>query len=248
MPKIRAMWFGDGGSGKTHFVASFADPSLLKYSAPVLILNLFGNPEEVLAKEYEHLWVVDIDQLSDIDRIYTWLKTGQPNNKFRAELGIPEDVIFKTVAFDTFTEVQRLIINNATGLNDSAAATAGGKPSIQAWGDIQTRTLRLARLFLELDMNVFFSVYEKTYVNLDSGTATVSERRPCLDGASGEVLPGYLPLVGRIKMVKKDGELVPQIIWKSAGKTKNQLSEALSVGMTAPTGVKVYEALSTVYN
>jgi hypothetical protein len=248
MPYINAMFYGVGGSGKTTLAATFEK---VPEWSPVLMLNLMGNPEEVLAAEYPDLYVVDIAQLSEIDEVFNYLAGGQKSGKFREKLGIPESVVFKTVVFDTFTEVQRIIINQASGLTDASPATAGGKMSIQTWGEIQTRTLRLGKLFIQqLQMNTIFLVYEKSYITLDAMTNTTSERRPCLDGSAGEILPGYIPLVGRIAMALIDKEYIPKIIWRSATGsewTKNQLSPALASGMINPTAAKIYAALKTVY-
>jgi hypothetical protein len=256
MPKVKAIFFGPGGSGKTSLAASWANEP--NYGGPALMLNLMGNPEEVLAEGHPDLWVVDIEQLKDFDTVFTFLANGQKDNRFREAAAIPGDVMFKTVIIDTFTEAQRMIITQESGLTDTSPVTAAGKIDIQTWGKIQNRTLRLSRSYIDhLDMNVIFTLYEKSYITLDAGSATASERRPCLDGSSGEIVPGYVPLVGRIVMGWVDDPdnqgkkmMAPIVTWRSTtgeSWTKNQLSKALGGGMKNPSAHKIYEVLETVY-
>lgn len=254
-PLLRLLVFGAGGTGKSTLIASFDQAMNGKR---VLILEAGGNPISIMDLEPEPV-VVSITATTDLDRIYSFLLNQSDKHPLRSELGLPPDMEFGAVAFDTVTELQLLIMDEL--LNIKAKPTGFRKVQIQEWGDITGNTIHVVRMFRNLPLHLIVACQERhEYDDLTELTNSV----PMIRGQGGEAIPAYADLACRLvrKPYREPSQPGQQktVGGKSTIKTvaffepgttwfaKNQAAPGLLTELVDPTGEKILSAVTKYFN
>jgi hypothetical protein len=250
--------YGNTGVGKTRFVGTFDDDPRTER---VLILNSAGNPTS-LRGAARPPYVFDVTSLRDIAEVIDFLRDQSPERPFRKKYNIPADVVFRTVAVDTLTELQRMIVCEVGGvpydLTSANVLDVDVSPQlqIQGWGQVLGRTLNAVSLLVQLPMHVIFTAQERAVVNDQTGVVT--SYGPILQGAAIVYVPALVNLVVRIvrRVVLDGGKVVSQedpaqrkiasvMYFEGAGQcvAKNQLDPRLGVSMIDPTAKKILDTI-----
>ena len=242
LPEIKCILFGLGGSGKSTLAYS---ANIVPELSPVIGINYGGNPDKIMRGD-KPPFVIDCDAVEDIDSIYQYLVTGQKDEKFRAKFGLPKDLIFKTLIFDTVSDWQRMRIEQLVGPDKEDIISQAKAPEATKHGaGIQSSTLRMARkLMVDLPLNIILTFQQQTVVDFTTGNTFT---RPFLYGNSRDYVTGWAKLVGRMER-GKDG--VHIVHWEEAtlnSVTKNQLADTLGRGMAGPTMAAVVDKLKQYY-
>lgn len=146
-PTMNILLYGPPGTGKT--VAACSAPG------PVLVLNAEGPG----AIRYAHglygdkIREVVVEGGDTLDEAFVFLRDGEGE--------------IKTVVIDTIGEVYRILLEGF----------GGPRPSLQNYGDVNTKLERFIRALRDLDLNVVIVAHEQ--VDDDAGEAT---RRPATGG------------------------------------------------------------------
>lgn len=249
---LRMLVYGEGGSGKTRFINSFdKDPR----TARVLHLSFAGNPVSIMMEDPEP-FVIECSNPDDVNLPWEFLVKGQPKkHRFRDVYELPEDLIFKTVAIDTLTEVQRQV--NARLVGAERIPTGWKKMRIQDWGDSFGVMLNIARLFYEdcpraiPPLHVVMSVQQR--IDYDD-KEQVAKIHVALQGQAKDTVHQYAELAARLErraILPKDAppgtkaEIGTVAFFDIVGAqwAKNQLSMALGTSMAFPTGAKILDTV-----
>jgi len=95
-PLIKAMIYGDSGSGKTYFIGTATQ---CEETSPVLVLNARGQPVTFRLFDDPPL-VVDIEEMGDFNAPYDWVLGGQPWERILRWLGGPVNSVSRKFAQD----------------------------------------------------------------------------------------------------------------------------------------------------
>jgi len=195
---IKMFVYAEPGAGKTTLFATAIEcPDL----APLLWIDCGGNSESVRsALTSTKTPVIVIDSTKDLDSIYDWLRTDQPEkHPLRDEvaaLGMTLPPKVKTIVLDGMTEMQRLVIDETVGANSQRISAANPQMQIQQWGVVLNRTAKIARLLYGLpDVSVFISCLEDFH---QDSLTQVMQFSPMLQGQSRTEVPAYSLLTTRI--------------------------------------------------
>lgn len=239
VPLLKAMIYGVGGTGKTTLGFSFnADPR----TGPALILNASGNPDWALREQPDAV-VIDLEAYTDIDLPYEFLLAGQPaGHRFRKAYGISDDIVFKSLIIDTFSDWQIRMIDSITAGPKAGLSDARG-PTLKERSPILSKTVKPAReLMTTLDMHVVLLMQERTKINLEGGTETSV---PWIDGGARELIPSWANFVGHTNNQLINKEIVPVLTWRSpslTSLTKNQWVPTIPErGLAVPTATKLFD-------
>jgi hypothetical protein len=218
----------------------------------VLVVNAAGNPITILSNSPPPV-VATLEALKDLDVIYAFLKSGQPKkHKFREAMELPPEVVFKSLAIDTLTEVQVMKNEELSKAAGGAVTRAGNPLQIQEWGESLRFMVHVTRLLYDLDLHVILTAQER----IDLGTGR-GKTRPFLQGQASDIVPSYAELIGRMtrrKAKKKsgvsedddEGAVVTVCHWEAEGRVvvKNQVAP-LTLGpfTVEPTVAKVLDAV-----
>ena len=128
---LRLGIYGTPGAGKTTLLGTAElDPR----TAPALIINASGNPTS-LRKLPKQPYVITLDSLKDLTPLYDFFHKGQPSNhRIARALELPDGFKFKTLIFDSVTEVQRHVFRYVQGALDTTP-DPGATPNRKEWGD-----------------------------------------------------------------------------------------------------------------
>lgn len=246
VPLLKAMIYGFGGTGKTTFAFSFQED---ERTAPILVLNASGNPDWPMRANPDVV-VIDLDAYEDIDLPYAFLHAGQPAaHEFRKRFDIPQEVVFKTVIVDTFSDWQQKLIESVTGQQTVTKLSDARGPTLKERSPILSKTIKPAReLLTTLNLNVILCLQERTKINIDGGSETCV---PFIDGGARELVPSWANFVGHLsnqgitKPDSKERVIVPVLTWRSASiesYTKNQWVPSIDErGLAAPTATKLLD-------
>lgn len=211
---LRVMFVGRPGSTKTRTAYS---ATLDERTRPVLGLDCGGQPRSIV--EYDpQPDIISIEKVSDLSRIYRWLLDGQKRNDSlvrELELNPP----YLTLVIDGFSELQRLIVLEASGNSSAMPGDRVSPVEIRHYGDILARTLTIAERFYRLPMHVIGTVLEQERQEGENGPITF---RPQVVGQSRDQLGSYPEVVGRLINVDKLSTTV-----------KGQLGKALTADSSA---------------
>lgn len=146
-PTLNLCLYGPGGTGKT--VAACSAPG------PVVVANAEGPGALRFAREKygEKIREVEVTGAETLDEIYLYLKEGSGKEK--------------TVVIDTVGEVYGAMLANF----------GGARPSLQNYGDTNTKIERFVRALRDLPINVVLICHEQ----VDDGDGEIT-RRPMTGG------------------------------------------------------------------
>lgn len=209
VPLLRMLVYGAPGTGKTRFIGTFDD---VEDTRRVLILNAMGNPS-VLASRPERPFVFDVSSLADVSRVVEFFSRGQPaDHPFRSQFEIPREVRFNTIAIDTLTELQQIIVYESAGVPYDVGVGVRDLSVIPeltraSWGGVLMRTTNVVRYLCQLPVHVVFVTQERAVV--DERLGQVVGYAPALQGASAVYVPAVANLVGRmVRRVSDAGRTV----------------------------------------
>lgn len=127
--KIRALFYGKGGSGKTRLVGS-AGMSI--HTAPALMVSIGGNPISI--RGYDKLpTMVDLEELKELDSLYDFFVLGQPKtNSWWTNLKM--EVPFKSLILDGCSRVQQQVMDMITGNKSHKVSVAATRREMLDYG------------------------------------------------------------------------------------------------------------------
>lgn len=142
--------FGDVGVGKTTFVSY----------APNLLLIDVENGRSSIVKTPNEPQIFEPDDVNDLGEIYLHLKSNQDE--------------FDSVAIDTFTEVEKMFIEDV--INQQVKRDPSKDKNLATQADYKkasSRMRKMARRFRSLDMYTFFICHERE--DKDDSTGVVKK-------------------------------------------------------------------------
>jgi len=250
---LKAMVYGQGGTGKTRFLGSFnRDPR----TAPILILNCGGNPISILDDKPEP-FVVRIETGQDLDDFWLYLKAGQPkDHPIRRTVGIPDGLVFKSVGIDHLSEVQRRLNAGFAGVSmEAVLPTSDWKLSLPQWGQSLTVMMNIVSLYYTLPVHCVINLQE----NQETDKANITTIGPFLQGKAVGQAPSLAEIVGRMvrRAIGPTGptsdvedptgrKIVSVLYWETTGRfaAKNQVSQNLGKEMIEPTATKLFDLIT----
>lgn len=248
---LRMLWYGQPGSGKTRTTYSAA---LVDELWPVLVLESGGNPESAFS--YERLpYIVEIEQLKDLNDPYDWIDKGCPSaHRFAKQFELTEPV--RTIIIDGITDVQRLSFAQVTGNRKLGPGDIGARVERQHFGSVLNQMTRMAKYYFSLKCHVLVTALEKHQNNSAGALIRIA---PLIWGQSENEVSGYALVNARLvhntnvsgsvkQYLKKTGQVVGSndsvAFFEPEGliQAKDQYGRLPSY-MTAPTMRKVYDAV-----
>lgn len=191
-PPLRIGFYSLPGAGKTTLIGSFAlDPRtspilLIDYNANVTVLNKIPLDNESC--------ILRLSDPQELNAIYLSLKSEQ-------KVGVLKDLpLFKTIAIDCVTDLQRLVFAEEGKYNDSNKMYV--KPPKREYSDFQVALdvmMNLAEALTWLPQHVLLSFWaKKKDIQEKEGFTWVSREiyELGLDGRSRNDLPGYIQSLG----------------------------------------------------
>jgi len=132
--------YGRSGSGKTTFAATFPKP--------ILILDIRDQGTDSIA-DVKDIFVRSIDKWDEIEETYYWLKE-HPTR-------------FKTVVFDTVTQMQQLCMEHILTDKRKSTDRAGdwGTMTRREWGDVSGTMKTWITDFRDLPLEMVFLAQER---------------------------------------------------------------------------------------
>jgi len=210
----KGLVYGDPGVGKTVFLASISEVKEMK---EVLFANLEGGVTP-LRKFYPDVDVVPTETVDEFNELYEFLakhtklrKELEKGNKKKDEikkklLKLEERIkpktkigsdptIYKSIAIDSLTEIQKLIMANIMGRNPGNLTFDPDieLPRVKEWGQNSETVRLLVRTFRNLDMHVWFSAHKQREKDDSSGEVEIL---PSLPGKLPREIMGMLEVVG----------------------------------------------------
>ncbi len=164
--KFRMMVYGDSGTGKTTFLATF--PNLYIFDFDVGVLSIRG-------KDVEY----DIYYDEDITHPTAYKKFEKKLDEFF------KDCPYATIGIDSFTTLQRAMMNQVQYLN---VKHVGKNLSQEEWGILIGRIERLFYKLISTPVHLVVTAHEIVAEDPISGEIT---NRPLV---YGKKLPGMIPL------------------------------------------------------
>lgn len=142
--------YGRAGSGKTTLASTFP--------TPILLLDIRDRGTDSI-QDVKNIFVKQIEHTDDLEDIYHYL------------IGNPAK--FKTVVFDTITELQRLVMKRIVSEKpskknrkvDEARIGDWGTMSQRDWGDVAAEMNAYISEFRDLPMNVVYLAQERVREN-----------------------------------------------------------------------------------
>lgn len=213
-PLLRALIYGDTGSGKTYFVGTATEDSR---AAPVLVLNSRGQPITFRLFPEPPL-VLDVLNMVDFNAPWQWIMNGQEWSQIEGMNDMPpsasgavfaravydyfdrsvvpvEERKFKTIAIDGLTWTQRTSLNQTVGNMSVLPGTMPKRADLQDWGNTLAQMTNLADLYYQLPIHVILTALAKHDMIETYGTVMYY---PALWGQSRLELPSLAELTARM--------------------------------------------------
>lgn len=219
-PTMNILLYGPPGTGKS--VGACSAPG------PILALNAEGPGALRFARGLygDAVREVAVDSGAVLDEAYLYLKEGKGKER--------------SVVLDTIGEVYRVLLEELAG---------GGRPSLQNYGDVNTKLERFIRALRDLELNVILVAHEQ----VDDADG-VSTRRPATGGKKlPEQVMAQVDVVAYTGVVPATDDVptryVGQLVESTGRRAKDRtgalgthrdlnLSEWIDVGVKSMTGVK----------
>ena len=205
--KIKALFYGLPGSGKTWLAASAC------HVYNTLMLTAAGNPQS-LRDWTEHPDTFTINELEDLNPFYEFFKQGQPKDAGMVKnLGLAPP--YECLIIDGLTELQRFTLSQVGGYDKLGPGKRGNQLQIQQFNPVLEHTIRMASLFFGLadpgamvPVHVIITSLEWNKLDLKSQTQSIL---PLIWGSANTEVAGYALAVGRIRQ----GSAVPKKIMRT---------------------------------
>lgn len=172
-PWVKMCVYGDPGVGKSTFCATAPAPLFLDVEKGTLVLK--GKPE------FKDVLVLQVQDYKTLEKVYWELKEG----------GLPE---IKTVVLDTFTELQKRVLDGIVREQVLTNSLRKGNPYLPQLQDYGQNTHMLRRLlvaFCELDRHVIFTAHA-----IEAKDEEVLVWRPAITQKLWESVEGLMDVVG----------------------------------------------------
>jgi hypothetical protein len=206
---LKALFYGDPGAGKTYLIGTAME---CPDTRPLLVLDARGQPV-TLRLFSPPPCVVPVNDLDALSRVYEWLAAGQPEGKapfpviakyleaYYAKYEPDADRrIFRTVAIDSLTYVQRLALRVVTPGSGTRSIVEPPAPmSYGEWGKVLAVMTSVADAFYSLQMNVLTTALARRDELPTYGITMIT---PFMWGQSSVEVPSYAELVGFLVAVE----------------------------------------------
>ncbi len=248
-PLIRALFYGDSGSGKTRLIGSAMECAA---TSPLLVLNARGQPISLRAYDPRPL-VLTIEKMTDFNVVWDWFMAGQPTHDWNPgqppkttvdemceylyhlpHYTSPEGVYregspskFKSIAIDSITQVQRISLDGVVGNAQKKPGDMPQQTQIQHWGRTLAQLTKLADLFYQLPVNVFINALTR---HNEIKALGITMYHPFLWGQSALEVPSYAELVGRLVTVESLSTRKVQGLMQAEGMTEEPFNVLLTRG------------------
>lgn len=178
-PYFNALFYGHFGVGKTVLAASACE---VEDMSPVLVLDVEGGTMP-LRKFHPEVEVIRIKSFQDFVKLHGAIRAN------------PE--AYKTIVFDSLTEIQKLGMYEVMGRAIRKAEENGEErdpdlPGIGEWGKNIEQTRKVIRAFRDLPCNVIFTAL----VNVEKSNKGRNVHKPSLPGKMAGEVGGFLDIVG----------------------------------------------------
>lgn len=188
---LKILLYGQPGSTKTRTAAT---AEWDERTAPALHFDIGGNT--LVLRDYKKRpRLIRVDKLTDLKAFYDWLKAGQPTGGSNAtmiemfKLTPP----YQTVIIDGVTDIQRVVMNQASGQPDIAPGAIPANMELRHFNSTLRAMTNFANLFFKLDMHVIITALERR----EKVGEDMMYFSPLLLGQSAMEVCGYAYIVGR---------------------------------------------------
>jgi phage nucleotide-binding protein len=175
---INLMTYGDPGSGKTYLCGTAEDDPR---TSPVLLIDVEGGTITVRKRNID---VVQARSLNEVQKIY--------NTLYKAG----EDIYYKTVCVDSFSELQKLdmrfIMKQAKETAKDPDKVDIDVPSMREWGKSLEHMRTMARAFRDLPCNTILTALAHT----EKEEGQPDKIFASLSGKARNEIPGFMDIFG----------------------------------------------------
>ena len=238
--RLKVLVHGRWGMGKTSLFASAVfDPR----TSPVLVLDFEGGADLRFADlPKDKYTIVHIQTVSDMSKIYNYLKAGKHP--------------YKSVLLDSLTEIQKLglqeFVDTSTKFPNASfdSLVVNVKTAeIQHWGKSGSQMGMLVRLFKDLPIHVFYTALTQTIKDDLTGKVTYGVGLP---GKQSDEIPGIPDIVGFVDVYKdpKTKKEARVVYFQPSGRVvAKDRTDVLGMAMPFFSGEKfVTKMLDTIYS
>ena len=169
MPPLNLLVYGEPGVGKTYMLKTAVKPALV-LDAEGGTLTLMGSDTDILK----------INSPEDIRDAFKELKNGAG---------------YKTVCFDSITEVYKCFMDEIIKKNPNIARAYGDQPSLSDYGRASELMRRTIRQFRDLPIHFIATALVQDLKDEKDGSLT---RLPSLPGKLAYEVAGYMDVVGYV--------------------------------------------------
>lgn len=171
--KVKALIYGDSGSGKTHCASTAPKPCFLLTEANGLPTIRAANPDAVVV------------QANDMETVRAFFKAAMDGT-------LAKETGCETIVLDSLTELQRMLRDEIVA---SRKGTVGGEQfSLQDWGTLTDRMRKMVRTVRDLPFHI---VCIALAASENDETTGQRYTQPSFDGRKlPNEIAGYFSLVG----------------------------------------------------
>jgi phage nucleotide-binding protein len=216
---INALFYGVPGVGKTTLCGSAVDHPKTR---PALLIDCEGGTVTLRGKDID---VKPARSMDDIVQIHNDLRT---NN----------DGYYKTVIIDSLSELADLDMRTvmADMVKRSKEQGKDRDPDVadrREWGIVRTHMRKIVRAYRDLPMNTLFTAL----LNIDKDDVTGKTTfYPAMSGKLKGEIPGFVDIVGHMRVVMEGEEVVRKIQFQGTDKvTAKDRTASLGAFMNNPT-------------
>ena len=181
---VKALLYGKPGTGKTHSALTLNPERTLVISAEGGLLPLAGTKIDV----------IELKKWNDIKEVFNELLKDEYKKKYR------------NIFVDSLTEInemgkEQIVKKDRPALKTNIRNIYDDLMTLQDWGVLLTRVIRMIRAFRDLPYNIIFTCLEDLHKDEQTGATTYT---PSLNGKLAVNIGGYFDEVFR--MVTKEVE------------------------------------------
>lgn len=211
---LKILLYGQPGSTKTR---TSATAEWDERTAPALHFDIGGNT--LVLRDYKKRpRLIRVDALKDLTVFYNWLKGGQQADNIGRQLidAFRLTPPYKTVIIDGVTDIQRVVMNNASGQPNIDPGAIPGDMEYRHFNKTLRAMTNFANLFFKLDLNVIVTALERR----EKVGEDLMYFSPLLLGQSAMEVCGYAYIVGRC-MAAERMQIVDRKDLEKAAKAAN---------------------------